>query len=284
MTRQRTVQTRRVPFRYDGDLDRHYVAGDILLSHINSLSSATFPEGEDFFVRSVRHYRDEITDPELKRQVAGFIGQEAMHGRQHRDFNDRLAAMGYPTVLVDRATRRGLRLLERLASPADCLAVTAALEHVTATFAEHVLSTPEMQELMTPDEDVRALWQWHALEEMEHKAVAFEVFDQAVGDHRLRVRVWRVLLVNLIGSMLLGLAISLARDPDARSVRNLRRSWRFLKSTPYARRSLWDRLRDYERLDFHPDDHDTEALAAEWRERLFGTGTPLAERMASTPV
>src|SRR4029077_18419696 len=101
------------------------------------------PLGETFFVRSVRHYRDQITDPELKRQVAGFIGQEAMHGREHRAFNDRLDALGYPTKRVERITKWGLAARERMLSAKSNLAVTAALEHFTATLAELVLTDEE---------------------------------------------------------------------------------------------------------------------------------------------
>ena len=65
-------------------IPKHYAAeGDLIMSHVVAVLSATFPDGEDFFVRSVRHYRDQLTDPELKRQVAGFIGQESVHGREH---------------------------------------------------------------------------------------------------------------------------------------------------------------------------------------------------------
>ena len=76
--------------------------GDLIGSHVTMALSSVFPDGEDYFVRSVRHYRDQVTDPALKRQVAGFIGQEAVHGREHRVFNDRLAELGYPTKEYER--------------------------------------------------------------------------------------------------------------------------------------------------------------------------------------
>ena len=78
-----TIPTRRVSFEESlRDVPKHFAAGeDLILSHLAVCMSAVFPDGEDFFVRSVRHYRDRITDPVLKRQVAGFIGQESVHGR-----------------------------------------------------------------------------------------------------------------------------------------------------------------------------------------------------------
>src|SRR5438132_3512638 len=140
----RKVPTRRISFEESlHDLPKHFaVDGDLVLSHVAASLSSVFPDGEDFFVRSVRTFRDQVTDPELKRQVAGFIGQEAMHGREHRIFNDRLAGLGYPTRSVDRLTGRGLRLGEKVLPPSVQLAITAALEHYTATLAEVLLSNP----------------------------------------------------------------------------------------------------------------------------------------------
>src|ERR1700716_821739 len=106
----RKVPTRRISFEEAlQTVPRHFAAEeDLILSHIPASLSRECAEGEDFFVRSVRRFRDQITDPELKRQVTGFIGQEAMHGREHRVFNDRLAELGYPTKQVERFTKWGL--------------------------------------------------------------------------------------------------------------------------------------------------------------------------------
>src|SRR5947209_20407206 len=113
------VPTRRMSFEDSlQDLPRHFADdGDLVLSHLAAALSAVFPDGEDFFVRSVRHFRDGVADPALKRQVAGFIGQEAMHGREHRVLNDRLDALRYPTTRVERLVERGLRIRERVFTP-----------------------------------------------------------------------------------------------------------------------------------------------------------------------
>ena len=109
---ERDVPTRRISFEEAlRDLPKHFAEdGDIIGSHLIASLSAVFPDGEDFFVRSVRHFRSEISDPDLKRQVSGFIGQEAVHGREHREFNDRAAQLGYPTKQVERFTKKGLEL------------------------------------------------------------------------------------------------------------------------------------------------------------------------------
>jgi len=159
-----TIPTRRVSFEESlRDVPKHFAAGeDLILSHLAVCMSAVFPDGEDFFVRSVRHYRDRITDPVLKRQVAGFIGQESVHGREHRALNDRFQALGYHTKHLERMTKRSLALRERIATPMSNLASTAALEHFTATLAELLLGN-EAVRAEFGDDAVRNVFLWHAL-------------------------------------------------------------------------------------------------------------------------
>lgn len=145
---------------------------------MNTLS-VFFPVGERFFIHSVRHYRDRITDPDLNKAVAAFIGQEGMHGREHEHYNAVSAAAGQP---VDRQEALVDRLLESLKGvlPASIqLSVTIALEHLTALMGDLLLSHPELLEGSDPH--FEALWHWHALEETEHKAVAFDVYRTVMG-------------------------------------------------------------------------------------------------------
>lgn len=278
----RTVRTRRVAFECpDTDLPRHYVSGDLVMSHVVSVLSALFPNGEDFFVRSVRHYRDRIAEPELRRQVGGFIGQEAIHGREHRRFNDRLSQLGYPTRRIDWGTGVLFKGLGgRILPPSVQLAVTAALEHYTATLAYVLMSNQRARDLLDVDE-VRHLLLWHALEESEHKAVAFDVFQAAVGDQRMRVTVMNVTTALFLGAVVLDSTLSVLGDPAARDVRRLARSIRGLRRSPWSTPAVWRHLRDYNRRDFHPDDHDTTDLIAWRRAELFGEQGRLLERMSA---
>ena len=229
---ERKVPTRRISFEASlQDLPRHFAAdGDLITSHVAAGLSAVFPDGEDFFVRSVRHFRDQITDPELKRQVAGFIGQEAMHGREHRAFNERLDQLGYPTKRVERITKWGLATRERLLSAKSNLAVTAALEHFTATLAELVLTDEETRRQFGHQE-VQNLFTWHALEESEHKAVAFDVYKAVGGSERTRVVTMNVLRYGFVLAMTVQVLASLAIDRAAYRRGNLRRSWRRFRTS-----------------------------------------------------
>jgi len=278
---ERKVPTRRISFEESlRTLPKHFAAdGDLIHSHLAASLSAVFPDGEDFFVRSVRYYRDQITDPDLKRQVAGFIGQEAVHGREHRAFNDRLAELGYPTKAFERITKRFLTTRERLLSPASNLAATAALEHFTATLAELVLTSEETRRLFGHDE-VRNLFLWHALEESEHKAVAFDVYKAVGGTERMRVVTMTLLRYAFIAGMTIQVVVSLLGDRATYRRGNLRRSWRAFRRSPIMRREVWDQLRDYNRPDFHPDDSDTDELVARWREELFGQQGSLNDKLA----
>ena len=279
---ERTVPTRRMSFEESlQDLPRHFAAdGDLILSHIAAGLSAVFPDGEDFFVRSVRHFRSQIADPKLKQQVSGFIGQEAMHGRQHRAFNDRLDQLGYPTKRVEWLTKRGLALRERLLSAKSNLAATAALEHFTATLAELVLSSEETRNLFG-HEEVRNLYVWHALEESEHKAVAFDVYKAVGGSERMRVFTMKLLRFGFVLGMTAQVTLSLLGDSATYRRGNLRRSWRTFRRSPLASRELWRQLKDYDRPDFHPDDSDTTQLVEHWREELFGDHGILNDRLVT---
>jgi len=282
-TPQRTVPTRRISFEESlQDLPKHYAAdGDLIQSHIAANLSSVFPDGEDFFVRSVRHFRDEITDPELKRQVGGFIGQEAMHGRQHRAFNDRLDELGYPVKRFERLTKKGLAIRTRFAPPKSNLAATAALEHFTATLAELLLTSEETRAMFGNDE-VRNLFLWHALEESEHKAVAFDVYKAVGGTERMRVWTMKFLRFGFVLGMIVQVIVSMLSDRATYNPRRVVRSLRRLRRSPIMDKALWQQLKDYDRPDFHPDDRDTTELVTRWRAELFGEQGTLNDKLVTS--
>jgi uncharacterized protein len=277
---EKLVPTRRMDFEESmRELPKHFAKdGDLIASHVIMALSAVFPDGEDYFVRTVRHYRDRVSDPALKRQVAGFIGQEAVHGREHRVLNDRLAELGYPTKEYENVTRFGLKIREKLLPAKSNLAATAALEHFTATLAELVLTSEEIRDLMGQD-SVRELFEWHALEESEHKAVAFDVYKAVGGGERLRVWTMNFFRFGFVCGMALAVALSLLGDRATYRKGNLRRSWRRLKTSPLADPAIWAQLKDYNRPDFHPDDSDTTGLVESWRAELFGADGTLNDKL-----
>ena len=280
---RRTIPTRRVSFADSlATLPKHFADdGDLISSHLIAVLSAVFPDGEDFFVRSVRYYRDDITDPVLRREVAGFIGQEAVHGREHRALNDRLAELGYPTKRIERFTRVGLSLRERVASPTFNLATTAALEHYTAILAEVLLSDDAALPMMGRPE-IADVFLWHALEESEHKAVAFDVYRAVGGSERTRRIGMNVITVGFLGGMTVELLLSLLGDRDTYRRGRLRASVARLRENPLLRRDVWRKIRAYNKPGFHPNDNDTDSLVDRWRTELFGPEGRLTDKLATT--
>ena len=252
--------------------------GDIVTSHFVACLSGLFPEGEDFFVRSVRHFRDQVTDPVLRREVNAFIGQEAVHGREHRSVNDRLAEHGYVAHIIDRRVGKVLRWRSEKVSPQWNLAMTAAIEHFTAVFAEVVLSHPDSH--MLGDGVIAEVLLWHAIEESEHKSVAFDVYKTIGGSERLRTAQMNLTTFFFISVLAYSTVRSLLLDTEARSSGKLRPSLATFRKHPMLTREVWRKLRDYNRADFHPDDHDTTLLLNFWREELFGESGRLAHMMS----
>jgi hypothetical protein len=278
-----TVPVREMEFDASfADLPKHFARdGDIIGSHVLTVLSSVFPDGEDFFVRSVERVRDRIDDPRLRENVEGFIGQESWHGREHRVLNERLAELGYPTRAIGTYVLKTLQWRERIQSTKFNLAVTAALEHYTATLAETLLGDPEARAEIGHD-GVRHLLMWHALEEAEHKAVAFDVYKAVGGTERMRnVAMW-VVHLNFILETGIWTAISAAKDPDVRRhpLRVLRGLGR-LTHSPFAKPRTVRQLFQYHRRNFHPNDRDTTQLIAEWRTELFASDGRLAELRAS---
>ncbi len=276
------IPTRRISFEEAIQTIPHHFAkdGDIVSSHVAAGLSAVFPDGEDFFVASVRHFRDQITDSALKRQVSGFIGQESVHGREHRVLNDRFAALGYPTKQVEKFTQKGLALRFKYTPKKASLAMTAALEHFTATLAEMILSDPEARD-MFGDETVKNLFLWHALEEAEHKAVAFDVYKAVGGGERLRVWTMNLMRFGFPLGMVIQVLVSIALDKDARrQPRRVLKSLRRLRKSPLLSRELWLQLKDYNRADFHPSQSGHTGLVDAWREELFGANGTLNDKLA----
>jgi predicted metal-dependent hydrolase len=275
----RVVRPRRIRFSYPaGSLDRHYVQGDLVMSHLIAYLSGTFPEGEEFFVRSVKRFADRIADPDLKRRVQGFVGQELTHGREHRILNERLHAMGYRTDRVELVTKRVLSWYERVLAPQTCLAVTAALEHFTAVAAETLL-TDERAQALLGETEVRSMLLWHAVEESEHRSVAFDVFRAVGGSERRRITAMRVITITFTTSIIVSTIISLLQDRAAYNPIRTVRSFAALRHSPFLTREVLHRLNQYGRTGFHPDDVDNTALLDHWTAELFGDNGTLADHL-----
>ena len=263
------LKARRMRFSYpEGAQRQHFADGQLVASHLFAVLSGLFPEGEDFFIRSVRNYRDQITDAALQQDIKGFIAQEATHRHQHKMLNERLQAMGYPTARLDRHLKHLFGLWEKVLPEQLCLAATAAAEHYTGMLAEIILNSDEMQDMLG-DSDIRSLLLWHAFEECEHKAVAFDVFRATGGTERMRKAGMVLIQLTFLPEVIIQTTRSLALDRAAYHPVRLLRSFRELRRSPLFDHAAMVRYGSYYCTGFHPDHWDTTDLLAEWSERLF---------------
>ncbi len=232
---------------------------------LNTLS-LFFPVGERFFIDSVRHYRDVVQDPELKKAVTAFIGQEAMHGREHEEYNGFVNDAGVPIEAQERLVDALLKRLQKSTPASFQLAGTVALEHLTAILADGLLSLPEIME--GSDEGYRALWNWHALEETEHKAVAFDLYQDVDGGYWRRQRTFFTGTAYLIGFSAYFTWQFLKQDGVNRKPLTLAKGlWKMFGYRGVVSGAIpaWFQ---YLRPDFHPWQDDNTHLLDEWRATL----------------
>lgn len=169
-------------------IKRHYFANSPVMSHLLTALSSTFPIGEQFFVHSVRNVRDKVSDEKLQAEIAAFIGQEAMHSKAHAEFNDAWRSESYNLDRFQAWLACKDSYVKNL-HPKIQLAITCAFEHFTALLGGYILRHPEV--LSTLDDDAVKLWVWHAIEEIEHRAVAFDVYQHVYGDDKIRRMIMR---------------------------------------------------------------------------------------------
>ncbi len=169
--------------------ERHWFGGDAFRTAYYNALSMSFPAGEQLFIDAVKSTLALLPDTpehtELRRQCADFAAQESTHRHIHTQYNAALEQQGLKNHVEPRIWARFKRV-EHLLTPRHQLAVTAAYEHYTAVFAHMTLGQPQMMASASPE--MRKLWCWHALEETEHKAVAFDLYQAAGGNYRWRVR------------------------------------------------------------------------------------------------
>jgi hypothetical protein len=236
----------------------------------NSLS-ITFPLGEKFFIDSVRHYAGEIDDPKLQAEIRGFCGQEGFHRREHERYNQTLCRLrGYDLDYLEGMLERNIARAKKFLGPLEQLAVTAALEHITAIMAETALSQ-DAPMFEFGDPAMQALWDWHAAEEMEHKSVAFDVYRAVGGNEKLRKRALRQATWFLLVDVMTGLIHMLRRDGNLWRPALWRDGWKFLLGRAGIFRRIWPAYREYFQIGFHPWLRDTRPLLEEWEQgQSFG--------------
>ena len=179
-----SLAVRRVRFEWPDDLEAIWTPKTPELAIAANAVSMLMPHAEPYVVASTRAALGEglIADPALAEQAQTYLTQEAQHHAQHRRFNDLLADR-YPSLNgMDRAAAWVFGKLRRRSTRFG-LAFAAGFETVAFVAARWV---DKHMGLLRDAEPVAAtMFLWHLAEEVEHKRVAFDVY-QATGGGRLR--------------------------------------------------------------------------------------------------
>jgi hypothetical protein len=245
----------------DAPVPRYWFADNVFATHIANGVNLLFPAGERFFVRSVNHYLDRITDPLLLAQIKGFFGQEGRHAREHERVFRILEGQGYDVARFLRFYERvAYGVIEKLAPPALSLSTTAACEHFTAIMAENALREGLIAEAHPT---MRALLLWHACEEIEHRSVAFDVLAQVAPGYGLRVSGLAMATLCLGGFWAIGAAMLLLQEKGVDGAR-IRADRKIARERRRVSGVFVRGIREYLRPDFHPSQNDIDGLAADY--------------------
>ncbi|MBQ0793642.1 MAG: metal-dependent hydrolase [Oleispira antarctica] len=264
------IKPRHMSFPFNEVKDKFFFGGNSLLTVFAGALSSTFPPGEAEFIESVRNYRDQVKDETLKHQINGFIGQEGHHSHQHKQANVALTELGIDAVRLEKHLEKDIKKFtkRKYATPKFRLAMTVGMEHLTAIMAEHVLTTPES--LGPLDETVQELLYWHAVEEIEHKAVAFDVYMLCENDQKYLRRILRLVSVLFsirIACYMVALLFWARKMPSWKDVKGFY-SFMFNKKVGLIP-GIRSNYKDYFKEGFHPWDHANQDLVDMWKEKMY---------------
>lgn len=261
-----TITVRQTQFTPE-KITQHYTESTLMLHFLTALSMS-FPQGERFFVETVRNVRDQVSDEQLQKDISGFIGQEAHHARAHEQFNQLVQNSDYHFKRFEKAYEQEMIRLRTLSQRRQ-LAATVALEHFTAMMAGYMLEYPNIM-FKGLSENMRNLWLWHAVEEIEHKHVAFDVYQQVFANLPQRRRSMRTISVGFISSTLV-MTSHLVWQDRKNTLYSPEQLLKNAKTFLVLTQMMWRLLPDYfsfYKASFHPSDIDHQDLLIKARELL----------------
>lgn len=272
---------RRMDFQF-GEVPQYWVANKAGLTHWMTALSALFPDGEKFFVDSVRAVRNHpnLKAIEMQKEISAFIGQEAMHSKEHMAFNHSAKIYGYDIVPFEKLTGKVIKGVSRFfakglkpfgfSKEMVELATTCALEHFTATAASAMLKNKEFQDLIL-EETMFKLLMWHSVEENEHKAVVYDIMAAVYGKgmkfYTMRAIAMTVAMPTIFLLQSYFVYELMKQDKKLISKDMLEMLNFYYGPKGFITKQIPELLTFY-LPNFHPNDFDTHALLADWQKKL----------------
>ncbi|QFG20868.1 metal-dependent hydrolase [Actinomadura sp. WMMB 499] len=262
--RHPVITPRRVKFDW-ADTPLHWIPGEPVATHFINVLHLLLPAGERWFVHVYKQALPLVEDDErLYREVKGFMGQEAVHAYSHQGVLDRqMLARGldprpltrriewlFKRILGDRpplpgmSRRRWLKLR---------IGIIAGIEHYTAVLGQWILDARALDGAGA-DPTMLDLLRWHGAEEVEHRSVAFDVYEHVAGGYAQRVRSFFIGLIAMPLAVYAGAAYLCRADPTLHGVRPRLRDYRraVRRGLFPSNRFMIAAARRYLRRDYHP--------------------------------
>jgi hypothetical protein len=255
------LEVRNLRFSIGDGVPKHWHGAGRAVSIFFDGLSIFFPEGERFFVSSVRKH-ERFAEGELREDVRRFAAQEGIHGREHEGYNAHLERHGYPAARLEKKVT-ALLSLARKAPRRRQLGITCALEHFTGMMAMLLLGDPH--NLAGAHPTMARLWRWHAAEESEHKAVPFDLFRAAGGTEFERITTMLVATAFFWSKVLQHQVVLMRADGCLWDLGEWGKLLRFLFVNPGGMRMIARTWLTYFRRGFHPRDLDDGALLEAWK-------------------
>jgi predicted metal-dependent hydrolase len=215
---------RRRQVRFDwSDLPLHWVPDDPFATHMMNVLHLLLPEGERHFIKAVLEASSLVDDPELEAAIKPFVQQESWHAWAHQVVLNHLAEQGIDTTPY--TDRLGRFLSAALGDPPGWwpsvlkrwwlyrrLADVAALEHFTAVLGQWVLQNRGLDYAGT-DPVMLDLLRWHGAEEIEHRSLVFDVYQNVCGNYPLRALSMLTTAPQFMFFWLVGVRYLMVHDP-----------------------------------------------------------------------
>ena len=254
-----SIQPRAFEFRELESVPQYWFGNNPIVTHVENTFSIMIPPGERFFIRSVRYYEDRAVDPEVKDLIRAFIQQEGLHTYAHNELNRSFARFGVEVEREVEYADRYFANLERRLPRKVQLGVTAFLEHLTAVAARMLFIEPKISDSIHPE--MLRFWRWHAAEELEHKAVAFDLFKAIGGGYLLRVCCAIAAILLLTGPFIKIARRMLRDDPTAITPENRQQTRELNRAVAGPELRM---IAAYFKPGFHPWQYDDAKYLSQW--------------------
>jgi predicted metal-dependent hydrolase len=260
------IIVRKVNYNYNIPIrkDRYWAENNPILTHFFNAFQSTFPEGEKLFIQAALDGAASLQkkgelDHIFKRDLKKFIQQEALHSQQHIKWTNALINYGYNGLESYDLRLKRFRIFSKKYFPLSLrLAITAAAEHYTASLA-YLFTYIRPDILIRLPLQFRGLLLYHAMEELEHKSVCFDLYQNLSGSYIIQLFGFLFVTLDLIINVYIRIRYLLKRDGifDSKHRLNL---YKFLFGKKGIAKGLVIQIKRFLSPRFHPWNNDERKL------------------------